>query len=409
MSALDDFAVYLAQAHGCSEVVSLDSRDPIRPVRPNGTAPPLLACRLHHTQIFAMAGDLAAGLHGAFDAASVAILAIADAGGSRDRDGLRSALVKAGLAVSFCGQAPNNDFIAVLHGKDKPLPAGPPPAGFRVLAIVPTYNEEDIVAQTLGDLIAQGLDVYLLDNWSSDRTVDRAWSYLGRGLVGLERFPPEGPAETYHLSAILRRVEELACEHQWAEWVMLHDADERRRSPWPGTQLREAFWRVDRSGYSCVDHVTLNFWPVDDLFDAERDELERYFEYFEFSDHPGHFHQRRAWKRQPRVELVASAGHDVIFPGRRVYPYKFLLKHYPIRSQAHGMRKVLYERSARWNSEERAQGWHRQYDETPRFVRDPRTLTCFDPQTFHDDYLLQRLSGAGVFASPPPWATPPHW
>jgi hypothetical protein len=411
MSALDDFAVYLAQAHGCGEVVPLDPHDPTRPMKSNasnGTAPPLLACRMDDRQIFDT-GDPAAGLRAALTAAPVAILIIENAGGLDDCDGFCSALARAGLAVSFYGRAPQNgDFVVVLHGKETPPPVEPP-AGFRVLAIMPTYNEEDIVAQTLHDLIAQGLDVYLLDNWSSDRTVDRARSFLGCGLIGLERFPPGGPAETYHLSAILRRVEELARKHRWADWIVLHDADERRRSPWPGIRLRNAFWRVDQSGYSCVDHVTLNFWPVDDSFDAEHDELEQYFEYFEFSDHPGHFHQRRAWRRQPRVELVASAGHDATFPGRRVYPYKFLLKHYPIRSQAHGIRKVLHERSARWNREERAQGWHRQYDETRRFVRDPRTLTRFDPETFADEYLLQRLSGAGIFAAPPPWATPPRW
>jgi hypothetical protein len=143
----------------------------------------------------------------------------------------------------------------------------------------------------------------------------------------------------------------------------------------------------------------------------ERD-IERQLAYFAFSDHPGHFHQRRAWKQLgTRVALAASAGHDCSFAGRRVYPYKFLLKHYPIRSQAHGERKVLCERLPRWNNEERARGWHRQYDDAAgrRFLRDPETVTRFDPQWFYHRYLVQRLSGAGVFVQPPPWATPPHW
>jgi hypothetical protein len=174
--------------------------------------------------------------------------------------------------------------------------------------------------------------------------------------------------------------------------------------------LREALWRVERRGYSCVDHVTLNFCPIDNSFDPDGADLEDHFHHFEFSDHAGHFHQRRAWKQTGRpVALAASAGHDVTFQGRKVFPYKFLLKHYPVRSQAHGLRKVRHDRAERWNAQERAQGWHRQYDAPMQFVRDPRTLIRFDPRTFREDYLLQALSGAGIFKRPPPWATPPRW
>jgi hypothetical protein len=161
-----------------------------------------------------------------------------------------------------------------------------------------------------------------------------------------------------------------------------------------------------------VDHVTLNFWPTDDSFDPSGPDLEDHFRHFEFSDHAGHFHQRRAWKQQrgERVALARSAGHDVEFPGRRVYPYKFLLKHYPLRSSAHGARKLL-DRRRRWNAEERSRGWHRQYDEVEPggFIRDPSTLRRFDPATFDEDHLGERLSGVGVFEAPPPWATPPRW
>jgi hypothetical protein len=95
-----------------------------------------------------------------------------------------------------------------------------------------------------------------------------------------------------------------------------------------------------------------------------------------------------------------------------VYPYKFLLKHYPIRSHAHGERKVLRERIARWNQTERALGWHQQYDDmchTRQFVRRAGGLIEFDARAFHERYLLERLSGAGIFEHPPDWATPPAW
>ena len=169
---------------------------------------------------------------------------------------------------------------------------------------------------------------------------------------------------------------------------------------------------MDRCGFNCVDHITMNFWPVDNSFDPEATDIEEHFQYFEFSNHPGHFHQRRAWKQTPEpVQLASTAGHDVFFPGRRIYPYKFLLKHYPIRSQEHGIKKVMHDRAARWNPQERALGWHRQYDDIrdAGFLRDRAALTRFDPETFHSHFLMERLSGAGVFEEPPEWATAPKW
>jgi hypothetical protein len=321
----------------------------------------------------------------------------------------RRALAHTGAA--FVGQTASA-LVAVF---DRDAVGGAPtthvPDEFRVLAIVPTYNEESAIVPTVRDLVAQGLEVYVLDNCSTDATVERARTCAGRGVVGIERFPGGAGSPTYDLSALMTRVEEIAEADRSASWVMLHDADERRRSPWSGTSLREALWHVDRCGYSAIDHVTANFWPVDDTFEPEHHELEDHFAYFELSDHPGHFHQRRAWKQMgTRVALARTAGHDVMFAGRRVYPYKFLLKHYPIQSRAHSERK-LRDRRARWNPQERAWGWHRQYDElaSEDVIRDPSTLTRFAPEAFMARYLIERLSGVGIFRQPPAWATQPHW
>jgi hypothetical protein len=301
--------------------------------------------------------------------------------------------------------------LAILD-REQRIRAQAVPDAFRVLAVVPTFNEADIIEHTLRYLTTQGIDVHLLDNWSTDATLERARPFLGQGLVRIERFPADASPNTYDLTRILRRVEEIGREAAWADWIVLHDADERRYGPFEGTGLRASLWRAQCCGYSCIDHVTLNFWPVDDRFDHERHDVEEHFQYFEFSSHPGHFHQRRAWRRTDApVSLAATAGHDVSFAGRRVYPYKFLLKHYPIRSRAHGIRKVLHERKARLNPIEHAGGWHLQYEDLSpeQFVREPGSLLRFDPETFADDYLIERLSSVGIYDEPPAWATPPRW
>src|SRR6185436_18030031 len=98
-----------------------------------------------------------------------------------------------------------------------------------------------------------------------------------------------------------------------------------------------------------------------------------YFRHFTFGNHPGYFLQKKAWKNYKRpISLIPSGGHEVTFEGRRVYPFKFLLRHYPVRSQEHGEKQVFRERKARWNPEERAKLWHVHYDaieEGHMFVR----------------------------------------
>jgi hypothetical protein len=81
------------------------------------------------------------------------------------------------------------------------------------------------------------------------------------------------------------------------------------------------------------------------------------------------------------VDLSASGGHDVQFGGRVVCPVQFLVRHYPIRSQAQGVTKVFYDRRPRFLDSERQLGWHIQYDALrpgDSLLRDPASLTKFN-------------------------------
>lgn len=328
--------------------------------------------------------------------------------------GFRRLLQTHGLDVTFAGwcrdAGERGDHASRLAAIAEPptRPARiPAPARFRVLAFMPTYNDADIIEHSLRYLIEQGIDVHVIDNWSADGTWERAQRFLGHGLVALERFPREGPMPIYRWRSILTRVETLAGSAD-ADWCIVHDPDERRYAPWPDTDLRSALYYVDCCGFNCIDHVVLNYWPIDDRFNPARD-VEQQLRFFTFSDHLGHYYQRRAWKRSPHaVSLAPSAGHDVCFPGRLVYPFKFLLKHFPIRSQAQGERKIFADRRRRWDPEERALGWHQQYDDIDRgerLLRDRQTLHAFDEATFGEQYLFERLSGIGIFRERPWWGT----
>ena len=92
--------------------------------------------------------------------------------------------------------------------------------------------------------------------------------------------------------------------------------------------------------------------------------------------------QIRCWKKTAApVDLTTTGGHEARFPGRRVFPVRFPMRHYPIRSAAQGERKVFRDRKPRFDPEERARGWHVQYDrfvEGQPVVSDPASALLFD-------------------------------
>jgi hypothetical protein len=136
---------------------------------------------------------------------------------------------------------------------------------------------------------------------------------------------------------------------------------------------------VDTFGYSAIDFELLDFWPTHDRFRRGEDVREA-FPFYE-PGQPWDKLQIKCWRNGRPVDLVSTGGHDVLFEGRRVFPLRFILRHYPIRGQAHGERKVLVERRQRF-AVERQRGWHRQYDGIEKghsFLRDPATLISYDP------------------------------
>lgn len=280
-------------------------------------------------------------------------------------------------------KAGSSDRVAMANVKDS-VADGSDNLDFRVVALISAYNEEDIIVPCLQYLIKQGLEVYLIDNWSSDSTVELASELLGKGLLAIEKFPQDRPPSHYVWKDILSRIEQLTEEIK-ADWFLFQDVDEIRTSPWPGLSLRDAILKVDREGFNSIDHTVVTFYPVDNYFAAGAD-FEAYFEYFEFSDRPGQFVEINAWKNLGRhVSLATSGGHEIRFKGRRIYPFRFLLKHYPVRSQAHGEKKIFRERKPRWLPQERASGWHTHYDhinEGHSFLRRPGDLKLFNESEF---------------------------
>lgn len=302
--------------------------------------------------------------------------------------GLRE--IFSGLTLSNTASADKSTILSVLGNHHLPR-LTPAPADFRIIALMAAYNEADVLAPTLARLNNQGIDVCFIDNWSDDGTYEIAEQFVGKGVIHLERFPAEGRSEYHEWPQILDRKEALSREFA-ANWYIHHDVDEVLESPWQGVSLRDAFYYVDQCGFNTINFSALNFRPIDEQFAASRDFAEQ-FHYFELGRRQWYGWLLRAWKNlaQPAVRLSEYTGHTVSFEGRRIYPYRFLLRHYPIRSTAHGQRKVLQQRRKRPELLEAGLGVHYAgLNDAQSLIHRPENLIHFDA-SFYATFLVERL------------------
>jgi hypothetical protein len=107
--------------------------------------------------------------------------------------------------------------------------------------------------------------------------------------------------------------------------------------------------------------------------------------------------QYKAWLQgHDKVDLANSGGHVAQFEGAVDFPYRWLLRHYPIRSAEHGRRKILRERKPRWSPYERTVlGWHDHYDrfeETSTFLWNREAFHKVDDATFWAEHGLLVIS-----------------
>ena len=242
----------------------------------------------------------------------------------------------------------------------------------RIVAILASYNEQRFIRACLEHYLQQGIEVYLLDNDSTDGTLDIAREYLGRNLIGIERIPRNG---MYVWQDILKRKEEIA-DRLKADWLMHADPDEIRVAPDSRQTLAEAIADVDRQGYNAINFMEYTFIPVRESSEHDNDRFQDTMKwYYPFAQR--HPHRLNAWKKQPRswrgpkalmreivrnkrlppsVNLHNSGGHIVSFPGIRPYPVDFKLKHYIVLSLDHAIQKYVKKVYAP-KEVESAHGW----------------------------------------------------
>jgi SAM-dependent methyltransferase len=222
----------------------------------------------------------------------------------------------------------------------------------RVVAVLTTRNEERFIGGCLDDLVRQGVQVYLCDNQSTDRTLEIARSYRGGGVIGIESIPHHGE---FNWEGLLRRKEELFRSLD-ADWLMHVDADEIFLSP-SSASLASAITTVDALGYDAIEFAEFTFIPTREHPDHDRpdyqDTLHTYYPFL-----PKSPHCVRAFKKvNGPMEIAWSGGHVPRFSHpMSLCPEPFRMKHYLFLSPSQAAHKYA---GRRYRTEEvDGRGWH---------------------------------------------------
>lgn len=221
----------------------------------------------------------------------------------------------------------------------------------RIVALLATYNEERFIRACLEHHLAQGLEVYLIDNESTDRTREWALAYRGQGLLDVELLPRHG---TFRWTTVLQRKEALAAT-LGADWYLHVDADEFFIPARGFPTVRATLEAAEAAGYTAANAREYVFVPVREAPDHDRPDFRDTLRWY-YPFEPRYPHRLCIWKQPPGgVNLTRSGGHRVEMAGLRQAPWDLGMKHYLFLSPGHAADK--YGRR-NYDRKEVRSGWH---------------------------------------------------
>jgi glycosyltransferase involved in cell wall biosynthesis len=219
----------------------------------------------------------------------------------------------------------------------------------RILAILAVRNEVDYIGNCIQQFLASDIDVTVIDNGSTDGTMEVVSGLLSDRHSLVYRQPYRG---FFSLQEQLEIKQSIA-DASDADWILHVDADEVLQSSREGESLRAAIERVDTAGSTCINFEEFVFLPVGAEYDSRCGPIQPYGTYYFFAPYP--LRLMRAWRRSARLSNIAFGGHLLEGDDVHCHSESFVLRHYIVKNQQHAFSKY---RDRSYSVDEVKRGWH---------------------------------------------------
>ena len=181
----------------------------------------------------------------------------------------------------------------------------------KIVAMLPVYNEADVVGQVINWLVKQGMSLVVIDNGSSDDSFDICSNYLRRGVLHIEQVP----TRSFKFQWLLERLYTTALRYA-PDWAIICAADEFPESPYRGMSLKKAVEHEAQRGYNIIQFNRFEFWPTEKDHLNEEDVRSR-VKYYTWD----RAYQFRCWRVVPGVTVRRGRALSDFSSEYSIYPF----------------------------------------------------------------------------------------
>jgi len=192
----------------------------------------------------------------------------------------------------------------------------------KIIAVICVYNEEMVIENCIKNAREQGLDVIIIDNGCTDKTIDIC-KRLNAPVF--EHF-----TKKFDCNEIIRwgvrKAKEIGCD-----WYVIKDADDIFET-YDGRKIVDVVNEADRSGYNCMRFDMYEFWPTEEDNKSIKDFIKRIHYY-------SYYNSRYSKMVKNSSEIILDNPHYALGEIKES-PVRLVFRHYKFVSLEHGRKKV---------------------------------------------------------------------